>query len=94
MVSACIQKIKLVNLASDPVEFPVKVLYRRRVALLEFVGQESETRERDSDFTKPRERASRFSLKVRNYFKLSRLLALVKSALASLIFSRLSRLRN
>lgn len=43
MISACIQQIKLVNLASDPVEFPVKILYRRRVALLEFVEQKSET---------------------------------------------------
>lgn len=43
MVSACIQEIKLVNLASDPVEFSVKILYRRRVALLEFVGKKPET---------------------------------------------------
>jgi len=43
MVSACIQEIKLVNLASDPIEFSMKIFYRRRVALLEFVGQKSET---------------------------------------------------
>lgn len=43
MVSACVQEIKLVNLASDPVEFPVKIFYRRRVAFLEFVGQKPGT---------------------------------------------------
>lgn len=31
------------NLASDPVKFPVKIFYRRGVAFLKFVEQKSET---------------------------------------------------
>lgn len=43
MVSARVQKIKLMDLASNPVELSMEVLDRRRVTFLEFVGQKSET---------------------------------------------------
>lgn len=41
MVSARVQKIKLMDLAFNPVQLSVEVLDRRCVTLLELVGQES-----------------------------------------------------
>lgn len=41
MISRRIQNVELIDFPPDSVQFPVKVLDRRRVALLEFIAQES-----------------------------------------------------